>query len=81
MGIGVSFFTEGVGAGPRRHMDILGLTMNDGAELRVHPSGKAVVSLSEQSHGQGHETRLAQIVAQELGIAPNDIHVRHGDIE
>ena len=46
MGIGVSFFTEGVGAGPRKHMDILGLSMNDGADLRVHPSGKAVVSLS-----------------------------------
>ena len=36
-----SFFTEGVGAGPRKHMDILGLSMNDGADLRVHPSGKA----------------------------------------
>src|SRR6201987_1077482 len=35
MGIGVSFFTEGVGAGPRAHMDILGLAMNDGADLRV----------------------------------------------
>ena len=46
MGIGVSFFTEGVGAGPRKHMDILGLAMNDGADLRVHPSGKAVVSAS-----------------------------------
>ena len=43
MGIGVSFFTEGVGAGPRKHMDILGLSMNDGADLRVHPSGKAAV--------------------------------------
>ena len=37
MGIGVSFFTEGVGAGPRKHMDILGLAMNDGADLRVAP--------------------------------------------
>ena len=37
MGVGVSFFTEGVGAGPRKHMDILGLAMNDGADLRVHP--------------------------------------------
>src|SRR4029079_17351752 len=37
MGIGVAFFTEGVGAGPRKHMDILGLAMNDGADLRVHP--------------------------------------------
>src|SRR5262245_51881810 len=42
MGIGVSFFTEAVGAGPRKHMDILGLGMADGAELRVHPTGKAV---------------------------------------
>src|SRR5262245_60468712 len=40
MGIGVSFFTEGVGAGPRKHMDILGLGMADGAELRIHPTGK-----------------------------------------
>jgi len=70
MGIGVSFFTEGVGAGPRKHMDILGLSMNDGADLRVHPSGKAVVSLSAQTQGQGHETTFAQIVAEELGIRP-----------
>ena len=41
MGIGVSFFTEGVGAGPRKHMDILGLGMADGCELRLHPTGKA----------------------------------------
>ena len=53
MGIGVSFFTEGVGAGPRKHMDILGLAMNDGADLRVHPSGKAVVSISCQTAGSG----------------------------
>ena len=79
MGIGIAFFTEGVGAGPRRHMDILGLAMNDGAELRVHPSGKAVISISAQTSGQGHETTFAQIVAEELGINPNDITVRHGD--
>ena len=41
MGIGICFFTEAVGAGPRKHMDILGLGMADGAELRVHPTGKA----------------------------------------
>jgi carbon-monoxide dehydrogenase large subunit len=81
MGIGVAFFTEGVGAGPRRHMDILGLAMNDGAELRVHPSGKAVVSISAQTQGQGHETTFAQIVAEELGISPNEIMVRHGDTD
>ena len=53
MGIGISFFTEGVGAGPRKHMDILGLSMNDGADLRVHPSGKAVVSSVRPDPGPG----------------------------
>ncbi|MGH2839390.1 MAG: aerobic carbon-monoxide dehydrogenase large subunit [Solirubrobacteraceae bacterium] len=81
MGIGCAFFTEGVGAGPRKHMDILGLAMNDGADLRVHPSGKAVLSISAQTQGQGHETTFAQIVAEELGISPNDIQVRHGDTD
>jgi carbon-monoxide dehydrogenase large subunit len=81
MGIGCSFFTETVGAGPRKHMDILGLGMADGAEVRVHPTGKAVVRLSVQSQGQGHETTFAQIVAEELGITPSDIEVVHGDTD
>jgi len=80
-GIGVSFFTEVVGAGPRKHMDILGLGMADGCELRVHPTGKAVVRLSVQTQGQGHETTFAQIVAEELGIPPEDIQVVHGDTD
>src|SRR5262249_19003231 len=81
MGIGVAVFTAGGGAGPRKHMDILGLAMNDGADLRVHPSGKAVVSISAQTQGQGHETTFAQIVAEELGIPPEDVEVRHGDTD
>jgi carbon-monoxide dehydrogenase large subunit len=80
-GIGLSFFTEAVGAGPRKHMDILGLGMADGAELRVHPTGKAVLRISVQSQGQGHETTFAQIVAEELGISPDDIEVVHGDTD
>jgi carbon-monoxide dehydrogenase large subunit len=81
MGIGVGFFTEAVGAGPRKHMDILGLGMNDGAELRVHPTGKAQLGISVQTQGQGHETTFAQIVAEELGIPPEDIEVIHGDTD
>ena len=81
MGIGLSFFTEGVGAGPRKHMDILGLGMADGADLRVHPTGKAVLAISVQTQGQGHETTFAQIVAQELGISPDDVEVVHGDTD
>jgi aerobic carbon-monoxide dehydrogenase large subunit len=81
MGIGVSFFTEGVGAGPRKHMDILGLGMADGADLRVYPTGKAVLSVSCQTQGQGHETTFAQIVAEELGLSPDDVEVVHGDTD
>jgi carbon-monoxide dehydrogenase large subunit len=81
MGIGVSFFTETVGAGPRKDMDIVGLGMADGADLRVHPTGKAVLGISCQSQGQGHETTFAQIVAEELGIPPEDVEVVHGDTD
>jgi carbon-monoxide dehydrogenase large subunit len=81
MGIGLSFFTEGVGAGPRGHMDILGLGMADGADLRVHPTGKAVLGVSVQTQGQGHETTFAQIVAHELGMSPDDVEVVHGDTD
>jgi carbon-monoxide dehydrogenase large subunit len=81
MGIGVSFFTEAVGAGPRKDMDILGLGMADGCELRIHPTGKAVLRLSVKSQGQGHETTFAQIVAEEIGIPPSDIQVLEGDTD
>jgi aerobic carbon-monoxide dehydrogenase large subunit len=81
MGIGVSFFTETVGAGPRKDMDIAGLGMADGAELRVHPTGKAVLRISVKTQGQGHETTFAQIVAEELGIPPDDVEVVHGDTD
>ncbi|HEY0448365.1 aerobic carbon-monoxide dehydrogenase large subunit [Actinophytocola sp.] len=81
MGVGLSFFTEAVGAGPRKDMDIVGLGMADGAELRVHPTGKAVLRISVQTQGQGHETTFAQIVAHELGISPDDVDVVHGDTD
>ena len=55
--------------------------MNDGAELRVHPTGKAILKISSKTQGQGHETTFAQIVAEELGIQPEDIKVMHGDTD
>jgi carbon-monoxide dehydrogenase large subunit len=81
MGIGLSFFTEAVGAGPRKHMDIAGLGMNDGATLRISPTGTAQLAISVQSQGQGHETTFAQIVSHELGIPPEDVDVIHGDTD
>jgi aerobic carbon-monoxide dehydrogenase large subunit len=81
MGIGVAFFTEAVGAGPRKDMDLAGLAMTDGCELTINPTGTAVVRISVQTQGQGHETTFAQIVAQEIGIHPDDIQVVHGDTD
>jgi carbon-monoxide dehydrogenase large subunit len=80
-GIGLASFTEIVGAGPHKDYDILGLKMNDGAELRIHPTGKAILKISCITQGQGHETTFAQIVAEELGIQPEDIKVQHGDTD
>jgi carbon-monoxide dehydrogenase large subunit len=81
IGIGLSSFTEVVGAGPGKHFDIAGLRMFDSAELRVHPTGKAVLKLGVKSQGQGHETTFAQIVAAELGIPPEDVEVQEGDTD
>jgi len=81
VGIGLASFTEVVGAGPHKDYDILGLKMNDGAELRIHPTGKAILKISVQTQGQGHETTFAQIVAEELGIQPEDVKVMHGDTD
>jgi carbon-monoxide dehydrogenase large subunit len=81
LGIGLASFTEVVGAGPSRQYDILGIKMFDSAELRVHPTGKAILKLGVRSQGQGHETTFAQIVAHELGIPPEDVLVQEGDTD
>jgi len=81
MGIGISSFTEIVGAGPAHTYDIAGLKMFDSCEIRVHPTGKATARLGTKSQGQGHETTFAQIIAQELGIPVAGITVEEGDTD
>ncbi|HZY27773.1 MAG TPA: aerobic carbon-monoxide dehydrogenase large subunit [Jiangellaceae bacterium] len=81
LGIGIASFTEVVGAGKGSEYDIAGLRMFDSAELRVHPTGKAILKLGVRSQGQGHETTFAQIVANELGIPSTDIKVMEGDTD
>lgn len=81
MGIGISSFTEIVGAGPSKHFDILGLKMFDSSEIRVHPTGKVTARIGVQTQGQGHETTFAQIIAEELGFPVNHIVVEHGDTD
>jgi carbon-monoxide dehydrogenase large subunit len=81
MGIGISSFTEIVGAGPSKHFDILGIKMFDSCEIRIHPTGKAIARFGTKSQGQGHETTYAQIVAEELGIPAAHIQIEEGDTD
>jgi carbon-monoxide dehydrogenase large subunit len=81
MGIGISSFTEVVGAGPSRDFDILGIKMFDSAEIRIHPTGKAIARFGTKSQGQGHETTYAQIIAEELGLPAADVAIEEGDTE
>ncbi len=81
MGIGVSFFTEIVGAGPSKNCDILGIAMFDSCEIRIHPTGAAITRMGTKSQGQGHETTYAQIIATEIGIPADDIMVEEGNTD
>jgi aerobic carbon-monoxide dehydrogenase large subunit len=81
MGIGISSFTEIVGAGPSKHFDILGIKMFDSAEIRIHPTGKAIARFGTKSQGQGHETTYAQIIAEELGIPASAVQIEEGDTD
>jgi carbon-monoxide dehydrogenase large subunit len=81
MGIGISSFTEIVGAGPSHDFDIIGIKMFDSCEIRVHPTGKVTARIGVQSQGQGHETTFAQIIAEELGFPVQDIKIEYGDTD
>jgi aerobic carbon-monoxide dehydrogenase large subunit len=81
MGIGISSFTEIVGAGPSEKFDIVGLKMFDSCEIRIHPTGKAIARFGTKSQGQGHETTYAQILAEELGLPAEHIQIEEGDTD
>jgi len=81
MGIGISSYTEIVGAGPSHTFDIAGLKMFDSCEIRVHPTGKILARFGTRHQGQGHETTYAQIVAHELGVSVEDVLVEEGDTD
>jgi carbon-monoxide dehydrogenase large subunit len=55
--------------------------MFDSAEIRIHPTGKAIARLGTKSQGQGHETTYAQIIAQELGLPAQDVQIEEGDTD
>lgn len=81
IGIGFSAFIEACGIAPSKVVGLLGARagLYESASIRVHPTGKVQVFTGSHSHGQGHETTFAQIVASELGIDLGDVEVVHGD--
>jgi aerobic carbon-monoxide dehydrogenase large subunit len=80
-GIGFSSYIEACGLAPSNIAGALGARAGlfEAGEVRVHPTGSVTVFTGSHSHGQGHETTFAQVVASKLGIPFENIDVVHGD--
>jgi carbon-monoxide dehydrogenase large subunit len=80
-GIGYSCYIEACGLAPSNIAGALGARAGlfESGEVRVHPTGKVTVFTGSHSHGQGHETTFAQVVADKLGIGLGDVEIVHGD--
>jgi aerobic carbon-monoxide dehydrogenase large subunit len=80
-GLGYSSYIEACGLAPSNVAGALGARAGlfESGEVRVHPTGKVEVFTGSHSHGQGHETTFAQVVADKLGIPIEDVSISHGD--
>ncbi len=83
LGLGISSYVEICGIAPSKWMGLPGEGWGAGlwesANVRVHLTGKVVVTTGSLPHGQGVETTFAQIVADELGVPYDDIVIEHSD--
>ncbi|HVE51692.1 MAG TPA: xanthine dehydrogenase family protein molybdopterin-binding subunit [Casimicrobiaceae bacterium] len=80
-GIGYSSYIEACGLAPSNIAGSLGARagLYEAGEVRVHPTGSVTVFTGSHSHGQGHETTFAQVVASKLGMSIDNIAIVHGD--
>jgi aerobic carbon-monoxide dehydrogenase large subunit len=80
-GIGISTYIEACGIAPSAVVGSLGARagLYEVANIRVHPTGSVTVYTGTHSHGQGHETTLAQLVCEQLGVPLDQVDVVHGD--
>jgi carbon-monoxide dehydrogenase large subunit len=80
-GIGFSTYIEACGIAPSALAGALGARagLYEAASVRVHPTGSVTVFTGTHSHGQGHETTFAQLVADQLGIPMENVEISHGD--
>ncbi|MGZ3444598.1 MAG: xanthine dehydrogenase family protein molybdopterin-binding subunit [Myxococcaceae bacterium] len=81
LGLGLSCYIEACGLAPSQVVGSLGAQagLYESGTVRVHPTGKVTVLTGSHSHGQGHETTFAQVVADSLGIPLTDVDIVHGD--
>ncbi len=80
-GFGLACWIESSGAAPSQAVTALGCRAGlfEAAKIRVHPTGGVTVFTGAHSHGQGHETTFAQVVAEKFGLSVDQIHIEHGD--
>ena len=82
-GIGFSCYIEACGIAPSKAVGSLGAGVGlwESAEVRVNPVGTIEVLTGSHSHGQGHETTFAQLVAERLGVPISQVQIVHGDTD
>lgn len=85
LGIGLSSYVEVCGVAPSKWIGLPGEGWGAGlwesANVKVHLTGKVVVTTGSLPHGQGHETTFAQLVADELGVPYDDVEIEHSDTQ
>ncbi|MEO8744196.1 MAG: molybdopterin cofactor-binding domain-containing protein [Candidatus Dormibacter sp.] len=80
LGIGLSTWIEICGLGPSAATaPAAGVALVESSQVRIHPTGGVSVYVGTHSHGQGHDTTFAQIVADQLGVPYDSVELRHGD--
>ncbi len=80
-GIGISTYVEACGIAPSAVAGAIGARagLYEAGQVRVHPTGSVTVFTGTHSHGQGHETTFAQVMAELLGVPVDQVNVVHGD--
>ena len=85
LGVGLSTYIEVCGVAPSKWIGAVGegwgAAMWESSNIKVHLTGKVVVTMGTQPQGQGHETTYAQIISHELGIPMDDIVIQHSDTQ
>ena len=85
LGLGLSTYIEVCGVAPSKWIGAVGegwgAAMWESSNIRVHLTGKVVVTMGTQPQGQGHETTYAQVIAEELGVPMDDIVIQHSDTQ